>query len=492
MRITHISTVVCAILVAACSHTIPQYTAKAIPPPQYTAPAGAAVHTPPSQLPNSDLPMTLVIDLTPLEQALQATMPERFSEARHPLRSDYRWDFVREAVPEVTIRDGVVTIHATYTGDIEGRTLARGCRLDPVYPVLETTGQLDVRQDGGFLVLGLKNPQTTIDLKADSESKCNMFNIPVKAQLAELLYRGALTEGVKRAVDEGRFAIPLQQVWTRLESPVAVPVVNTNSQACLYGKPTDMAIGPLKGTTQRTTLPIMVKETPTAFFDNSCGKPVSTIMKVTAGSMLVEGQPYKVLASIAVPYSVLAQSLQATLFHQELRVGGMMKDHVVLDQATASDLAGKVLVAIHTAGDLKGTIYYVGTPRLEGGGAVLTLADLQMSAESKKMLDDIKVGYWQLIDDQLREKVQTAGRVDITDRMAKMKTAMTGMHTNGELTMDVQMTRQHAQRAYSTSAALVAEILYEGTATASAPVPMRTAAAGEPIPTRLFGAWSKR
>src|SRR3982750_1316572 len=205
MRMIHISTVACAMVVMACSHTLPDYTAKAVPPPPYPGPVGAAIYTPPSQLPGSDLLLTLVIDLTPLEQALQATMPERFSEARHPLRHDYRWDFVREAVPEVTIRDGVVTIHASYTGDIEGRTLARGCRLDPVYPVLETTGQLDVRQDGAALVLGLKNPQTTIDLKAGSETKCNMFNIPVKDQLAELLHRGALTEGVKRTVDEGRF-----------------------------------------------------------------------------------------------------------------------------------------------------------------------------------------------------------------------------------------------------------------------------------------------
>jgi hypothetical protein len=221
----------------------------------------------------------------------------------------------------------------------------------------------------------------------------------------------------------------------------------------------------------------VVKETPTVVFENSCGKPSSTTMKVTAESALLEGQPYKVLASVAVPYSVLAQSLQDTLFHKELTFGGMMKDHAVIEQATASDSAGKILIAIRTAGDLKGMVYYMGTPRLEAGGAVLTLADLQMAAESKQMLDDIKVGYWQLIDEQLRDKVQTAGRVDMADRIAKMKTAMTGMHTNGDLTMDVKMVRQQAQRAYSTPAALVAEILLEGTATASAPVAMLTPAA---------------
>jgi hypothetical protein len=99
-----------------------------------------------------------------------------------------------------------------------------------------------------------------------------------------------------------------------------------------------MAIGTLKGTAQRTTLP-MVKETPTGVFKNSCGKPSSRTMKVTTGSTLLEGQPYKMLASVAVPYAVLAQSLQDTLFHKELAFGGMMKDHVMIDHASASDSA---------------------------------------------------------------------------------------------------------------------------------------------------------
>jgi hypothetical protein len=462
------------LLTVACSHTMPQYTAKPVPPPQYSAPTLAALQTPPSQLPDSALPVTLIIDLTPLEQTLQTTMPERFSEAGHPLQNDYRWDFVRNGIPEVTIQDGFVTIHTTYTGDIEGRTMARGCRLDPIYPVLDTTGQLDLRQEGDALVLGLKNPQTTIGLKAESESKCNMFNLPVKDQLAELLHRGTLVETVKRAVEDGGFKIPLQQVWTRLENPIAVNIVNINSQACLYGKPAEMAIGTLKGTVKRTTIPIMVKETPTAIFENSCGKPSSKSMKVTSGSALMEGQPYKVLASIAVPYPVLEQALQEKLFHQELTFGGMMKDHLVIDQVNASDASGRTLLTIRTTGDLNGAIYYWGTPRLEGGGTVMTIPDLQMAAESKHMLDAVKVGYWQLMDQQLRDKLQTAARVDLSDRIGKMKTAMTGTHQSGDLTMDVQMARQQPQRAYSTPGALVADILFEGTATVTAPVAMES------------------
>jgi len=464
----------CVFLTVACSHTIPQYTAKPVPPPQFNAPAPSALQTTASQLPDSALPVTLVVDFTPLERTLQTTMPERFSEAEHPLRNDYRWDFVRDGAPQVTIQDGFVTVHTSYTGDIEARTMARGCRLDPVYPVIDTTGQLELRQDGQALVVGLKNPQTTIGLKAESESKCNMFNIPVKDQLAELLNQGTLTENIKQAVDDGGFRIPLQQVWTRLESPIAVNVANINSQACLYGKPAEMAIGTMKGTVQRTTIPIIVKETPTAIFENSCGKPSSRSMKVTSGSALLEGQPYQVLATVGVPYSVLNQTLQDKLFHQPLAFGGLMKENMVIDQASASDSGGKVLFAIRTAGDINGTIYYWGTPRLEDNGSILTIPDVQMAAESKKMLDDIKVGYWQLIDQQLRDKLKTVARVDISDRVAKMKAAMTGTHKSGDLTTDVRMVRQQPQRAYSTPGALVADILFVGTANVIAPVAMET------------------
>src|SRR5690348_4206669 len=61
------------LFVVACSHTIPEYTAKPVAAPQFSARGATAVHTPPSQVPESTLPVTLVMDLAPLQQALQST-----------------------------------------------------------------------------------------------------------------------------------------------------------------------------------------------------------------------------------------------------------------------------------------------------------------------------------------------------------------------------------------------------------------------------------
>jgi hypothetical protein len=476
--------IACLVVAPACSHTLPTYTANSVPPPQYTAPALGAIEVPGSHLPDSMLPVMLVIDLTPLERTLQTTMPERFSEDQHPLGTDYRWDFVREGEPQVSIQDGWVSLHATYRGEIEAREALRGCRLDPLYPVLDTTGQLEIRQEGNVFVLSLKNPQMVITLKPESENKCNMFNSPVNDQLAELLNRGTLVQSIKQTVDAGGFQIPLQQVWTRLQAPIAVNIVTFNTQACIYGKPAEMAIGtPLKGSLQRTTIPIVVKETPTATFENSCGMPSGRAMKVTSGAALLEGQPYRVLASVTMPYSLVNQGLQEKLFHQPMKVDG--KD-MVIEQATASDSSGKVLITIRTAGNLNGMIYYWGTPRLEGVGSTLTFPDLQMASESKIMLDTIKVGYWQQVDQSLRNKIREAARVDLSDRIAKMQSAITGTHTSGEVTTVMTMAQQRPQRAYSAPGALVADIVFEGTARVTAPVAMEAHPRAQPTPNKTL------
>ena len=475
----------CLFVAVACSHTLPPYTAKSVPPKQYTPPTPSAVQVPEVQLPDSTLPVTLVLDLTPLEKPLQATMPERFSEVSHPLGKDYKWNFVREAEPQVSIQDGLVTIHATYRGDIEPKMALRGCRLDPIFPVLNTSGPLELGQEGDALVLSLKNPQMNIDLKPESDSKCNMFNIPVKDQLAELLNSGILVKSITRAVEEEGFQIPLQQVWTQLQAPVAVNVAKFNSQACIYGKPTEMAIGTLKGTLQRTTIPIIVQETPTATFENSCGKPSSEAINITSGAAPSEGKPYKILASVTVPYSEVNQELQERLGHQPMKVG---KEVILIDQATASDASGKVLFTIRTTGDLNGTIYYWGTPRLENAGSVLTMSDLQMADETKAMLEDIKVGYWQMVDQSLGDKLQTATGVDLSDRIAKMKSAITGTHSSGDVTREMTIAQQQPQRAYSIPGALVADILLQGTATGTAPVAMEARTTPEQTPgkTSIF------
>ena len=79
----------------------------------------------------------------------------------------------------------------------------------------------------------------------------------------------------------------------------------------------------------------------------------------------------------------------------------------------------------------------------------------------------IKVGYWQLVDQELRERVRQAATIDLSQRIGNMKTAMSGQHQSGALATDLLIGRQEAGQVYSTHDALVADILLQGTASAA-------------------------
>src|SRR5437868_3341541 len=117
------------LIIAGCSHTIPTTDRMPQPPAQLgkTPPTIA----PPSasgkqvQAPESILPVTLSTDLTPVQRAIQTSVPERFSDVdqpfTNPLANDYHWQFIREGPPEVSIQDGLVQYQAVYRGEIESR-----------------------------------------------------------------------------------------------------------------------------------------------------------------------------------------------------------------------------------------------------------------------------------------------------------------------------------------------------------------------------------
>ncbi|MGH7231456.1 MAG: hypothetical protein ACREJU_08880, partial [Nitrospiraceae bacterium] len=87
--------------------------------------------------------------------------------------------------------------------------------------------------------------------------------------------------------------------------------------------------------------------------------------------------------------------------------------------------------------------------------------------ESKTALDSVKVGYWQIVDRGLKERLRKAAMVDLSPYISRMRSAMTGQHKMGSLTMDIALARQRAERAYSTPQGLVADIIFEGTASAA-------------------------
>ncbi|MDF2458550.1 MAG: exported protein of unknown function [Nitrospira sp.] len=467
------------LVLMACSHTIPEtYTKPQAPPqlgktPPVIQPLNATQKQ--AQAPESLLPVTMTADLTPVQRTIQAALPERFTEEGHPLAKDYRWRFVRDGEPHVQIQDGLVTFSATYRGEIESAA-ARACRLDPLYPVLEGTGQLELREQDQGLLVSMSQPQTSMNLKPESDTKCNMFNLPVKDQLAELFKQESVKQHITQSLEQAGYVIPINLIWDRLQEPLQVSSGNT--KLCLYGKAKDFAVGSLKGPVQNTTITGVARQTPVALFQTPCQKPGNTPLKVhmdTAATAMQEGQPYRILLSVPVPYAVLNQQLQERLYHQEVKLPTTFDNDLTIERVTASDVTGRTLFAVETSGDTKGTLYYWGTPQLEQDGNMITIPDLQIANETKIALEEIKSGYWQMVDDQLKPRLRQASTLDLSQRIGTMKSALSGQHKTGSLAMDLLVAKQEAGQVMSTKEALVADVFLEGTASAAGRLPVKQA-----------------
>jgi len=473
------------LLLTACSHTIPSDTPRPQPPPQLGKVPPAIEPLKPSakqaQAPESLLPVTLTADLSPVQRVIQAALPERVTEEHHPLGKDYRWRFIREGDPKVAIQDGLITYQAVYRGEIEPKA-ARACRLDPIYPVLDGAGKLTLREQDDGLRVTLGDHHTSFSLKPESDNKCNMFNVPLKDQLAELFNQEILAQQVARSVEQAGYTVPIQLVWEQLQQPMTVG--GPTQPLCFYGSARDFTVGSLKGPGQQTTITGLARQLPVAMYQTPCQKPKAAApikMHLDNTVAATQAGPYTILLTVPVPYAVLNQQLSEKLFHQTVNVPTTFGDHLLIERATASDVNGRTLIAVETSGNVNGTLYYWGTPRLDRDGSVISIPDLQMANETKVALDEVKVGYWSMVDQELRDRVREAAQVDLAQRLANMKQALSGQHKAGGLAMDVLVARQQGGQVASTKDALIADVLLEGTASAAARLPLRQQAQREPL-----------
>ena len=461
------------LVAAGCSENkIPKSYQKPTPPPLVSeTPSFDPLKQPMSQPVESKLPFIITTDLTPLQQAIKTAVPEQITNARHRTPGDGRFDFVRDGEPQVSIQDGLVTIRANYRGDSQTSAMTQACRPDQYRSVLNGTGQLNMTQVDDLLAFNFDPSQVTLDATSPIDSACNPSSLPAKEQLPEAFELAAIQQDLAEAVSPETFSIPINRLWQDLNKPVSVPVSALNTHLCLYGQSSELSMGRPQGTMQQTTIHGIARQLPTAAYESQCRTPEITPAKVTSGQdqtviQTSEQRPYKVLGSIPISYAVLNQELQNRLFHKSITLDSA-RDPAVIERINSSDANGRVLIAVETSGGLDGTVYYWGTPQFHERGKTVRIPDLQMANESKRALDSMQMGYWQVVDRQLRERLRDAATIDLTTRVDRMKTALSGAHQSGDLKMDMLIGREQPDQVRTTKDGLVASYYLEGTATAS-------------------------
>jgi len=461
------------LVAAGCSENkIPKSYTKPTPPPLVSeTPSFDPLKQPMSQPVESKLPFIITTDLTPLQQAIKSAVPEVITNAKHRTAGDGRFDFVRDGEPQVSIQDGLVAIRANYRGDNQTSAVTQACRPDQYRSVLNGTGQLKMTQVDDLLAFNFDPSQMTLDTTSPIDSACNASHLPAKEQLPEAFELAAIQQDLAEAVSPETFSIPINRLWQDLNKPVSVPVSALNSHLCLYGQSSELSMGRPQGTMQQTTIHGIARQLPTAAYESQCRTPEITPAKVTSGQdqaviQTSEQRPYKVLGSIPISYAVLNQELQNRLFHKSITLDSA-KDPAMIERINASDANGRVLIAVETSGGLDGTVYYWGTPQFQERGRIVRIPDLQMANESKRALDSMQMGYWHVVDRQLRDRLRDAATIDLSSRVDRMKTALSGAHQAGDLKMDMLIGREQPDQVRTTKDGLVASYYLEGTATAS-------------------------
>ena len=487
-RLLIFSVPIVLVATGCAENKIPRSSTKPTPPPLASQiPTFDPINQPASQPVESKMPFIITTDLTPLQQAIKAAVPEVITNAKHRMAGDGRFDFVRDGEPQVSIQDGLVAIRANYRGDNQSSALAQACRPEQYRGVLNGNGQLKTKQQDDLIVFQLDPSQVNFDVTSPIDSACTPSFMPAKEQLPQTFEIVAVQQDLAEAVSPETFSIPLNQVWQDLSKPVSVPVSSLNTHLCLYGQPSELSIAPPRGTMQQTTIHGVARQLPIAAYEAQCqttasAKPIKIATTTTEAPAATSPQqrPYKVLAAVPVPYATLNQELQSRLFHKSITLD-QNRDPAMIERVTASDANGRVLMAVETTGGLDGTIYYWGTPQFQDGGKSIRIPDLQMANESKRALDSMQMGSWQMVDRQLRDRLRDAAIIDISNRVERMKTALSGQHHAGDLNMDMLMAQQQPDQVRTTKDGLIASYFLEGTATASGRVPVTNATSGSPL-----------
>ena len=466
------------VLVSACTHTVPPHAPEAstIPPPEVTLSPkpSEGVPAPGAALPaakpvESALAVTLTADLTPLQDAARTAVPESFDEAGHPLRSDFRWNFKQVREPKVSLHQGQLAIHAEYQGDIAVRSsAARACHLDPIYPVLDWNARLSVSQDGETLVIRPDSPELLIGLKPESDAKCNMFTVPLKEQLIEVLNRNEVKEQITRAIIQAGVRIPMHSVWEQLHGPYVAPITSLNTRLCIYPDPAELTMGPLEGDLQQAVLRSSAQVYAMAALEHSCHQPLIDPEKLTMGvPASPSGRSFMMTTMLPVPYELVSQRLQETLSRAEVFLpdDGSGEKRLIIEKVSAADAGGKMVIMVQTSGYVKGPIYFWGRPQL-AEGAFVTVPDLELDTGTRKMLDAEKAGLWKRVDMALTDKVRRAARIDLADEIATVRKAIAKPHQTEDLVLRIGVGQVRPQQVYSTAQGLITDVAIEGAAQA--------------------------
>jgi hypothetical protein len=366
------------------------------------------------------------VPLGGLRESIERALPERVTGSEKTnlfglAEIELSWHLARRPVSLRADRGGL-RLEAALLGPVSLRGKELTCD-DPEAGVIFRADTAPTLHPGGDLAFD--HLTWTPEIRGTLSCGATSVSIgPGLDKLAQPLAR-ALAEGAKL------LRLPLgpgiEAGLSALRRPRDVRLGDDVGDGCLDLDPSRLVLAPVGGAGPEMTLRIGVDVAPRVTLGR-CPEPPPAETSPPSGP-LVGVVPlddrFALAAAVAVPYAELRALIAPRLVGQRLGEGG---DAVTIDGLALGDASGRVLVEVPIHGKLNGTLYLWGTPALaeEGGRWILRVPDLQVALESRSLAQDLLLVAWKLRDGGLEAMMRSKITLDVTDRLAGLRKALSG------------------------------------------------------------------
>ncbi len=256
---------------------------------------------------------------------------------------------------------------------------------------------------------------------------CGPVEVPLGAILDAVVQplASALAKGV------GQIRIPtgpaVASALDALRAPQSIPLGDQGA-ACLDLDPTQLVLSPVGGSGAELELKVGVDVAPRVTL-GPCPAPSSV---PSQAGPLVRVQPLKdqfdVALDVAIPYSELQARAAPELVGHSF---GDADHKVTIEGFEAGDASGRVLARMPIRGAVTGMLYLWGTPAVvqQGDRWVLEVPDLHVALESQSFLTQLELAVLEFKNGGLETMMKSKLTLDVTDRIAQARAALSGTRT---------------------------------------------------------------
>lgn len=254
-------------------------------------------------------------------------------------------------------------------------------------------------------------PRTTArPVEAGVRCRLTRARVDVTDRVRDLVQK-KLDEAAPRLDDEIREEVALrrrvEEVWATLNDPI-----DADDGVFLLLRPESVALAAPSARGMKLSTVVSLTLRPKVVIGD---RPAAGTAALPDFGAAVPGRGFRISLTAELPYDAATRLVQDAVVGKELDVQG----HTVRVRGVRLYGSGdRVVLGVKVSGDARGTVYFVGTPRYDAAGQVVTVPDLDFSVETRNVVGG--AAGW-LLHDLLRDRLREAARFPVGERLAELQ-----------------------------------------------------------------------